>query len=591
MHIRLSAFAAIALLAGCAATSKVAPIVPPPAPTQVIPAAAASLVSPPASTRPALPESSYLRDVRVSITEPTGTSVSAVEIVRMLRRQNINVVANLPLDGYTYGGLGFNDLDGYSALLALFGPMGLDFTVNESARLVELSPVRPVTWRLNIGDRTAKFETSGESAKQGTSGGSGGGQGGGGQGGGSSGSSGSGGGGVTGVTASANETSKSSLVSTEGFWAEMDSELERRMKVMVPKRTQITGGLQVPGSNDPIAPPSMLGGAVITERGMEEISVGRYSINKNTGAITIQAPRYLLSDIDTYLREVDAELNTMIVLEGLVLLVNNNDAESSGFDIAAFAKFATQYGLVVTNSALGGGLVVTKPVGGAVAAITAPGAVATTGLGVVSNDGLLQVFLAFLESKTHFKAVQRPYLATTSGVPAVFSQFDKQYLNQVSQEAAAGTASAAVAAKNTLIPFQFGTSIRIKPNYDKEHNGIRAQIALTQIVQSGTQAIDQIVNDATGTRTIRSQVPLDRTIDIQGEIFAPNNSLVILGGQIVDQDTETSSGIIGLGKILPGIFSNKQSKKANSTYYFALTMRTATEGQPAVLPDVAALAQ
>src|SRR5690606_32903544 len=86
-----------------------------------------------------------------------------------------------------------------------------------------------------------------------------------------------------------------------------------------------------------------------------EKQVGNFSLNPETGAVTVQAPSWILRDLDAYLKGVQEKYNTEITFIGEVLLVTSTDQESEGVDLAGFASWAAgRYGAVISNNALGG---------------------------------------------------------------------------------------------------------------------------------------------------------------------------------------------------------------------------------------------
>lgn len=527
----------------------------------------------------------FLRELNVSLSESVdGAPLS--EIMRALSRQGMNLVTMMPIDSFYYTGFGFAKTDGESALRMILGPMGLDYRADPETKSVEIVPMEPKTWRLNIGPRIAKFsqegETNGSSGGQAYSGG--GGSSGAGSGGGSS-------GGRGGVDIG-EESATSSVAVDDDFWKSLQVELENRMKILVPSRVRRGGSdlaapmgvLSVPpvpavpnGAFQMPTPPSaaMVGAASGAAEMFDEVMVGRVMINASTGAVTVQAPSFLMRGVSKYLDALQEELYTTIVVDGHVVQITSDEDEQQGIDFNGFRKFAEdRYGIVLNNQVFNQGFSFTPASPTAPASVSLPGAAANTALGIVRTDNLLRVFLAFLESTTNVRSVSQPHIATSSGVPAVVTDFTPQYYVQVSQQAASGENNAAVASRNELIPFQFGSALRINPRFDSGSQSIRIQIALTQVVQAGLQSVDQAVSDTDGgTTTLRSQIPLSRRINLHSETNLLSGSLIVLGGQRQTVETVTESGITGLRKIVPFLFGSKRETRKTGTYYVALTVR------------------
>lgn len=239
-----------------------------------------------------------------------------------------------------------------------------------------------------------------------------------------------------------------------------------------------------------------------------------------------------------------------------------------------FKKFAENYGVVVTNNALGG-ITFTPPVSGPVR-VTTGSTIAQSAIGVVSADNLLQAFFAYLESETQVTTIQRPLINTTNGVPASFTQTDKVYVNNVSENTSTSQAGATISRSNNLIPFEFGTILRVNPRYDAHNQRIRALISLVQVIQSGFTDIDQFVTGANGSATpVSTRIPLDRRVEYQGETLLTDGTLVVLGGQQFSTKQTGGNGVTGLRtSFLAPFFGRSSDTDQVSTYYFALSVRT-----------------
>lgn len=517
----------------------------------------------------------WLRDIRVSIGEPSRP-INLKELARMFTSQGVPITYSLPLDGYTYSGFGVPQSDAYTALKLILSSMNLDFEINDKAKTVEIIPMKSKRWTLNATPTTSTFDISGESSGLASS------EGGGGE------------GELSGIASNSSETSRSSVSSESDFWANLTQELNERLTILLPTVSDIVasepidfrertsfGGNGISTNSSNITPISRAGSsstfsAKKDEQPFREVRIGRLSINKDTGSVMVQAPQFILNEIEEYMQDLEEKLNSVVSINGLIVFVSSDDKERQGIDLSAFATFAGDYGLSVTNNALGG-----LTVSGGMDAegnVTLPSAQAINGngtnIGVSSNDNMLRVFSAFLENNGEVTTLQRPNMSSSHGVPAVFSAYDTTYVNTVSEESAAGGSdgNAAVARTNTLVPFQFGTALRVLPRYSPEDDLVRAQIALTQVLEAGTQVIDQVVGGANGgIQTLQTAIPLDRRIDVAGEIIIPDGSLVVFGGQRVSSINSQSTGVTGLkDTFLGSLFGNRSRERSETLYYVAL---------------------
>lgn len=557
----------------------------------------------------------WLKQFKVQLDIRNATPLSAV--VSKLSEQGVNVVSDLPLDAYTYSGK-VNATDGESALRAILGSVGLDYQIDDERRLVFIKPMASRSWFLNIGNRKSTFASDGAtaSASSGASGGTGstatsgssqssqaGGQGGFSSGSGTMGSgvqSGNGSGSSASSTASATSTTSNGtgVVSADDFWSSLSVELTNRLSVLVPRsmasnrpaNTALPGPL--PGTlglpmASAFAPPTIAGlspslgaGGVASAASASndlyvKSKIGGFSLNPETGAITVQAPHWVLDDLDGYLKRVQEMYNTDISFIGELVLLTSNRSDSEGLDISAFTQWVTKNytaGIAIANNALGGVTLSMPPGGGApTIQLGSPVSGPVMGATYTGVNNAMNIFNAYLSGMGKVSVIQRPLVTTTSGVPGVFSKKFTDYYNTVSQQAAAGgTGSAATATQNVLVPVELGTELRINPRIDIATGLIRAQLTLNQVIQSGTKTIPQTITFGNTATTINTTIPLLTKQNISGEILLRDNDLVIVGGQTENSLTSDENGLPGQDGPMGGILGNKKASRGTQTYYFAL---------------------
>lgn len=547
---------------------------------------------PTAGERINLEKHRWLKDKRIDLTLPRdGSSVSASALAQMLKAKGINIMSSLPLDSYHYSGFGVRNVDGESALRMLFGPMGLDYDINDEGQYVVITPMRSRTFFVKLGERKTKYRSGSMSGNIGGGGGSGGESEG--AAGGAPGGASSGGGSSTGVSTGL-DTGVGELSVEGDFWANLNAELSSMLTQCIPTSAgpiATTSSLPplppemggVPGMPQgfmpqPVATPAAAG-ATAAELCREQ-KIGNYSVNPTTGAITVQAPHWVMDSIANYVSNIKADNTVTLIYEGMLIAVTSVKEKSEGVDLQAFASFANgELGMIINNNALGG---VTVSAGGAGAPpLAVPGASAVGGtmLGIQKLAGNpAQAFLAYLEANAEFTIKQKPRLAVTNGIPGEFAQYDTLYYNQISQETSAGAAGGAlVGTTNTLVPFKVGTLLRIVPYFDNETGLARSPITFSQSVQTGTFESTQFISDGDGgTSSIPSQIPIIRDSNYAGEVLMRDGDMLIIGGQVSESSDSSGSGIPGYnakGNILSGIMGQKRHKDQVNTYYLALTLK------------------
>jgi len=556
------------------------------------------------------PQTTWLAAKRVRLVNDKRRQLNLTEVVKMFFDQGINISSSIPLDGYTYAGLGVQDADAESALRSILGAVGLDYELDDATRSVLIRPLASRSWKINLGDRKTSFVATGssnsvtsadlgaQSGAQGSQQGNAGGR--------QSSSSvsieSSGHGNNSNQASNVNIESASSsggggarVSYNDDFWASLRTELKDRMEVLLPgvaPSAAIDPNAQMvpPGASGPLpmpmpmptplgVAPSPAATPAATASAADfyvKKRIGTFAINPVTGYVTVQAPRWLLNDLDKYISRIQAENNYLITFVGEMVLVTTNKSNSEGLDISSFATFAQKrYGVGYSNNALGG-VTVNFPTNSNIPAISAGGqAVANTLLGIRSPIDGLQVFNAYLENFGTVNVVQKPIVATSNGVPGYFSRTSRKYFVQYSQTAAAGnTGAAAVGTQNQLIPFDFGTTLTILPRYDSEKDIVRADIILDQVVQAGTQSIPQQVSSGGGIQQVNQDIPLAAKFGYRGEVPLRDGDLIVIGGQTEDEVNSSDGGVTGLkNTALSAVFGQKSKTNTTGTYYFALRVK------------------
>lgn len=542
-------------------------------------------------------EHAWLRAMRVTV--QTGKDpVPMAEILRALAKQGVSITSEMPLDRFQYSGFSLVDVDAESALRSVVTSVGLDYQADAQRRLVVIKPMSSRTWYLNIGNRRSSFAAGGNNtATPSTTNAV------------ANAISQSGAGGASQQGASPSSSGKTEVTSSDDFWASLKTELDARLKLMLPEPPKATPAApvaqplpQLPalplppvvaqaGAGQPatqVAPapatpqnlaaalppaapaPSSDGILNYTSR-----QVGSYAVNPETGAVSVQAPHWVLQDLDSYFKRVSDMYNTDIVFQGELIMLTTDTTKSEGLDISSFAKFAnSKYGVVYRNNGLGGVTVSFPNANSLIPAVTAgPGALAGPLLGIQNMVDGLQIFSAYLTNMGRVSSLQKPVLTTTSGVPADFRRTVTRYFNTVSQQAAGGgSGSAAVGTQNQLIAQDFGTVLRVNPRIDMSTGLIRAQIELVQTTQAGMQSIPQSVTSGNSVQQVTTQLPVVSKIVYSGEALLRDGDLVVMGGQTEDVENNTRDGVTGLmdSPAVGGVFGTTKRETNRNVFYFAL---------------------
>ena len=558
--------------------------------------------------------SAWLRAKRTDFfNAPMPTPIS--QFVASVASKGVNIISDLPLDTYTYTG-SIQSTDVETALRVVLNSSGLDYEVDEARQIVTIKSLPTKTWTLNIGKRRSTFATgqvtSGSSTNNSGNGNSGNGSGSGSQSSTNSGSSSNTGGtnansspqqgqgsgnnpgnATNSSSSSSGNSGQSGTTSDDDFWSELKGELDKRMKVPMQRKrtanrlsagagvfpTQIPG-MQFPGG--PLAPaanPDQSNTAEGNEKTgssdlYEMTKVGDYSLNPVTGAIRVQAPRWLLSELDDYIRQIQEMYDAEITYEGQLVFISQVDDNSEGIDVQSFATWASgRYGAVLSNSSLGG--VSVNFAQGNIPSVSAVNQ--TIGgplLGVFSAKDGLSAFNNYMKGQRNFTSKERVKVHTSSGVPGQMSTFEPIPYQEVQQSASVGNVGAAQQATNYVTKYMnFGTTMRVNPRYDLGTGKIRALVEVTSNIYAGDKEFNQIFSIGATTQNITQKQPLGKEMIISSETQMRDGDLIVLGGKEVNSMQTNESGLPSTGAPWGGIAGTKQSNVTRGTYYFLLQVK------------------
>lgn len=563
-------------------------------------------------------EKKWLTDIQGITLDPAKNSaVPATAIIRMLRARGLNIVSHLPLDMYSYNGFGVTNVNAETALMVFMGAMGLDYELDNVRQLVVIQPLKSRTWQLSIGNRQTSFSagdsnnsstpTSGVGNTQNTQG----------YGTGAYGTSTYGTTGVGSATGAygntttqntnnnnnGNNNNGNNITTYDDVWTRLRTELNERLTVPFPKNPT-----DAVGSTSANQVPSMSGASNTGVPGTSNaqvpsfynmLRVGTVSINPETGAVTVQAPRYLMDNLDKYMKGVIKRYNTLITFEAELVSITGTEDISKGLDWAAFNTINNGSFTTIAQNNILGGAVITPAAGGtsivdalSIGSTTIPGANAL--FGVASTSKKFAAINAYLGSIGHLKIKDTPVISTTSGAPVKLNNTTVRYYQQYQQTAASGgTGSAAVATNVIDIPYETGITIRINPTYNVETDVINCLFSIDRRTLQGYQDKINPISTGNSVQLIPSKTPIIAQTNQNGSLVLRNGAFVVVGGLVEDVEENSQSGIPGLMDSPLQALTGKETKnRIKTTYYFALrvTAHDPTDIAPADFPPALAVA-
>lgn len=495
-------------------------------------------------------------------------SVSGQNILDAFRGQEVNISTSLPLDNYIYNGQGLKNITVYNALKVVFGSMGLDFDIKYDSKTIQVVPMKWKTYYVNLGNRKAKYSSGGDEDDSSSS----------------SSSSGDGGSALSEAVENRSSTGVSIESSVENdFWKNLKEELTDIITILVPVEKEVKNNgmdYDIPAilPNDNITYDTFEEMIVKKEKDssnvnrnlFEEATVGRISINPDSGAVHVQVPSWLRKTFDDYFASLNRQFNTQIHFEGRLYMISNKNNESRGMNLNWFKTMFDKYNFAYSNNPLGG---VTLNMDDKILQYGNPEFAPLGNFGFQKQDGTLGVFNGFMSQLSNVSIIQRPSLSTTSGVPAKFEKYNTVYYNTINQVSTATSDTSSVGTENVLTPVRMGLKLVISPIYDPVKKLVRAQIAMEQMLYSGEQALSQYLSADNGAVTkVPLNIPLVTESLYSGEVLLHDGDLIIIGGQTDNKSNLSDSGLPKIKDVpyLAPFASNKGLEDEEFIYYFAL---------------------
>ena len=401
----------------------------------------------------------------------------------------------------------------------------------------------------STGGSTALGSSSSGSSGSGSSGGSStGGGGGGSSSGGSSGSS-SGAGSTTGSTASISSKSDSD------FWNKFDESIKQILAYSESKRISGTTIERQPDAPDaPAGAPAQA--AVGSSEGPAKNS-SFYIMNRQASTLTVSATDRQHEMIKRFLRMVEANTSSQVLIEAKVLEVSLNENYQTGIDWAKLGG---------SNALFSGNLSTVSPTINP--GIAAPSLVLNTGADLSATVSMLNEFgttRALSSPRLHAMNNQQAVLSFAQGLVYFSVQIS------VTDAVPASTVSpvtvpAKVSVVSTPLTVPVGIILTIQPSIDTKNNEVTLNVRptltrlITSIVDPGfeiskAEAIAQLASsggdatEITSLQNITNKIPEIETRELDSIVKIKSGQTLIVGGLLEDSNSNTDSGLPGASEI------------------------------------------
>lgn len=270
--------------------------------------------------------------------------------------------------------------------------------------------------------------------------------------------------------------------------------------------------------------------------------------DEGTNAVIVQGRAHRMREYEALVRRLDQK-PVLVELEAMIIDVSADNARSLGVDWSVQGARAT-----VSMTSPGSGV---PPIGGAQGLIGG----GTYSIGTLVTDAGRQLMMRVnaLQGEGKARIVAKPSVLGVVNRPAVMKE------KRVATVRVAGNLEA------NLFQIEAGTLLQVTP-----------QVAL---VDGANQIkLSLYIEDGSFESSSVDQVPVVKKTEIRTEAYVKEGESLLIGGLIIEANTEQESGVPGLRSIplLGGLFRWSGTRSTRTERLFLITPKLV--GQPSTLP-------
>lgn len=509
----------------------------------------------------------------------SGVGVPMSEIIKAFGSLDINIVSTVPIENnYYYGPPIVSGTTADSALQLLTQQMGLDYEVISkygSTPYIRITEMGTLTYRLRVPDVITSFNMSSpltlaqvgdkqssnassnnQSVNQGQQN--------------------SNDHGNAGQTNTNNQAGGVYTSYQTAFWQKLESELQGLMRIIGPDASANEQSSSIDYMTNQnmqqsySLPHQFQSSAQINSAAQGERTVGRVVVNSLTGNVSVTAPRHIRQRVETYLNDIDDELNTRISVKTRIVSVTRSAEETRGIDIAGFKSFANdKYGVAVTNNVLGE--VAIGDLADGVRRVSSSDALTQSLIGVTRADKAFEAFFAYLQSTGVAQSVSNLSGTANSGRTVFLRRAGNDPVLRNSTTTVTTDGGNTLGGSNSSVEENYtGTSMKVTPVYNARRGLVNTMIDIEMVLDAGEKAqTEQIL---AGTTIKPNTIFLKKmdSINIQTMSVARLGETIVVGNFTTEQQVDNESGVTGLRNSFVGDLFGKKSKRTVRTDYFVL---------------------
>ena len=317
------------------------------------------------------------------------------------------------------------------------------------------------------------------------------------------------------------------------------------------------------------------------------------TVSPQSGLVVVRAMPSELREAETFLREVQSNLQRQVILEAKIIEVELNDGFQSGINWSKIAKSNNNDNSIALGQTGGGSIFSGTGINTSLSgqsgdisnnSFSAVDAMNITGFGGVFSAAVkladFNAFIELLKSQGNVQVLSSPRVATMNNQKAIIKVGkDEFYVTDVSSTTVTGAAAASSTPDITLTPFFSGIALDVTPQID------RSGIVTLHIHPSVSEVTDQTKSLVIDGRTQTLPLALSTVRESDNVVRARNGQLVVIGGLMKNSTTENLASPPVLGD-LPFVGSAfRHTKQSSIKSELVILLRPIVVDAPATWND------
>lgn len=269
-------------------------------------------------------------------------------------------------------------------------------------------------------------------------------------------------------------------------------------------------------------------------------------VSPQAGLVVVRAMPGELRDVEAFLNSAESSLHRQVIIEAKVIEVQLNDSHQAGINWAKLEEdgsrqhFGNQFELINGNSEIvdqAGNLLAS----GLTSTRALPGFGNLFALGTASDDFAL--ILRLLDQQGDVNVLSSPRVSTVNNQKAVIKVgSDEFFVTEISSTTVTGTTTTTTP-QIILTPFFSGIALDVTPQINDKNE------VILHIHPSISEVTDQTKSITVAGEDQSLPLAFSTVRETDSVVRAKSGEVIIIGGLMQNQESDTVGGVPGLSKI------------------------------------------